>query len=491
VVSKIDATTRQVVATLPVTEHPWGASLSADGKTLYVTHLLLHAGVTEIDTGSFSVHAMTELPKQDPGSDKLVPNGVARGVYMAVPQPTSGEVWLPHIRLAIDTQEPALDFQSTVFPEIATLNGRRFAFKPMTVPGATGSFSDVISGPRALAFTPKGELALLADSGSEDVMLLDGQTGAERGLVRPLPATFLEGIVVDHAGQFAYVDGRNTHNVVVLRLTPADPIAPAVVDGDPIELLSADPMPQHLRLGQRIFYTANSSQLPITQNFWMSCSSCHLEGGTDAVTWLFTVGPRDTPSNGGGPINTGFLLRQALRNSILDYDNTINVEQGGRFHQTDAMQHDLLQALADFTNYAIPLPQNPWRSPDGSLTDAQARGQALFNDHCANCHTGDFLTDSGAGNPTLDMNGPILLHDIGTCVTGGPFPDQPAPDEVVGKMRTACSFDTPTLRGVFATPPYFHDGSAETLRDVIDRLPASANLGDQEKSDLVEYVKTL
>jgi len=84
-----------------------------------------------------------------------------------------------------------------------------------------------------------------------------------------------------------------------------------------------------------------------------------------------------------------------------------------------------------------------------------------------------------------------VLHDIGTCQTTGPFPDRPAADEVVGKMHSACDFDTPTLRGIFATPPYFHDGSAETLRDAVDRLPAAKGLSDGDKAALVEYVKTL
>jgi len=59
--------------------------------------------------------------------------------------------------------------------------------------------------------------------------------------------------------------------------------------------VQTDPMPSDLRLGQRLFYTANSAAFPLTQNFWVSCSSCHLEGQTDAVTWLFLVGPHDTP----------------------------------------------------------------------------------------------------------------------------------------------------------------------------------------------------
>lgn len=496
-ISKIDPHSDKVVATLAVGEHPWGASLSADGRWLYVSQFLLQPGVTIVDTHSFAIRNVVELAEQPPDTakGKLVPNGVARGVYAAVPRPGAGDVWMPHMLLAVKTPEPDLDFQSTVFPTISTLapdgmaEDKRLLFQPLQAPGVVGSFNDVISGPRALAFTPDGKLALLANSGSEDVMVFDGASGNELDLVRPLDATFIEGIVVDHAGKFAYVDGRNSHNIVALKLN-ADPVTPAIVDGPAIERLHADPMPATLRLGQRLFYTANSSAYPVTQNFWVSCSTCHLEGQTDAVTWLFLVGPRDTPSNAGGPINTGFLLRQALRNSVVDYDTTINLEQGGFFHRTDAGQRDLLEAIASFVNYAIPFPQNPYRSADGSMTPSQQNGRAIFGVRCGSCHSGDYLTDSGVGNATLDLNGPIMLHDIGTCVTSG-FVDHAAPDEVVGKMHGACDFDTPTLRGIFATPPYFHDGSSATLLDAVKRIPAAADLTDKDRADLVEYLKLL
>lgn len=496
-VIKIDPSSDTVVGTLPVGQHPWGASVSADGKRLYVTQFLLQPGLTVIDTASFTVAGTLVLADQPPdAAGKLVPNGVARGVYAAVPQPGTDDVWLPHLLLAVKTPEPALDFQSTVFPTISRAKAdgsaetSRILFAPPMVPGAMGGFNDVVSGPRTLDFVPDGSLALVLDAQSEDLLILDGH-GLERGLVRPIPATFPEGLVVDHAGKHAYVEGRNSHDVTVLAVDPTNTIAPVTVDGDPIDRLAADPMPMQLRLGQRLFYTANSAVFPITKNFWMACSTCHLEGRTDAVTWLFTVGPRDTPSNAGGPINTGFLLRQALRNSVVDYDNTIILEQGGNYHRSNPAQKAQLDQLAAFVNYAIPFPENPNRSPDGTLTASQQQGKTLFDARCASCHPGAYYTDSGQGNPTLDLAGPILLHNIGTCVTGGPFPDQPAPDEVLGKMHTACDFDTPTLRGIFDTAPYFHDGSAATLRDAVDRLPAATGLSDADKNALVDYLKTL
>ncbi len=501
-VTKIDPKTDQVVRTLPVPVHPWGASISADGKQLYVTHLLIGAGVTVIDTAEFAAASTLMLAEQMPDAGgRLVPNGLPRGAYSAVPRPGTGELWIPHLLLAVKTiqvEDPTqgLDFESTVFPTISTVTSegkteaRRLLFKPAMVPGAKGSFIDSFSGPRALAFTPDGSLALLANSGSEDVLVFDGVSGNEKVLVRPLPVTMPEGIVVDHSGKHAYVDGRNSHTIAVLDIAETQSV-PVTREDSAIERLNQDPMPTDLRLGQRLFYMANtSSPYPITKNFWVSCSSCHLEGGTDAVTWLFEQGPRDTPSNAGGPINTGFLMRQALRNDMIDYDITIRHEQGGAFDRTDPAQKTVLEALAKFVNYAIPIPQNPHVAADGTLTEAQTRGKITFNNLCASCHAGAFYTDSGAGNSSLDFTGPVLLHDVGTCVQSGSFNDQPAA-AVDGTMHAACDFDTPTLRGIFASPPYFHDGSAATLRDVVDRLPFSAPLSEDDKNDLVEFLNTL
>ena len=98
----------------------------------------------------------------------------------------------------------------------------------------------------------------------------------------------------------------------------------AILDGIRAMFEQIDPMPADLRAGFQIFYSANSAKRPVTQNFWMACAICHLEGQTDAVTWRFLQGPRDTPSNAGGPINTGFLLRQALKSTVMEYDQVGN-----------------------------------------------------------------------------------------------------------------------------------------------------------------------
>jgi cytochrome c peroxidase len=55
------------------------------------------------------------------------------------------------------------------------------------------------------------------------------------------------------------------------------------------------------------------------------------------------------------------------------------------------------------------------------------------------------------------------------------------------------AYRTTPLRGLWQHPPYFHDGSAETLGDVVEHYDQVLALGltEQQKQDLVNYLKSL
>lgn len=359
------------------------------------------------------------------------------------------------------------------------------------MPGIDGSFGDIVSGPHAIAFTGDGELALVVDTNSEDVLAVDARTGVEAALLRPLPGHLPEGIALSADERYAYIDERNTGDVAVVRVDRSGGGVVLAVDGAPISrLAAADPMPATLRYGQHLFYSANSDELPITRNHWVACATCHLEGRSDAVTWRFEQGPRDTPSNAGGMVGTGFLFRTADRTQVQDYWHTINIEQGGAF-DPGVHGHEL-DAIAAYVNLGIPLPIPPTIDPA-----VIAAGRAIFERAdvgCASCHRGPRFTDSGAGNPMLDLAGPIVLHDVGTCVTTGAFVDV-AHADVAGHPRAPCLFDTPSLSGIASSPPYLHDGSAPTIYDVLERTRGT--MGDirgltvDEETALAEYVRSL
>ena len=131
----------------------------------------------------------------------------------------------------------------------------------------------------------------------------------------------------------------------------------------------------------------------------------------------------------------------------------------------------LLPALRQY-QFSLTVPR-----PDPSTIDqaAAARGQALFAGAatCSRCHSGALFTDVNAG----------VLHDPAEIGQDAKF----AVRSATGRYRT-----TP-LRGLLGHAPYFHDGSAKTLADVVVHYDQLLKLGlsTQQRSDLVEYLKTL
>jgi YVTN family beta-propeller protein len=503
---ELDASSLAVVATVVTPRKPWALAWAADEETLLATHLL-GPGVTALATQPLALTATWSVPDRGPESDPTEPHGLVRGIYDVVARPGTQEVWVAHIMLGTDTAQPSLVFNNTVFPALSILDETGAQLARLSVQantGDNGAFGDVVSGPRSMAFSQDGKYAFVVDADSEDVLVVDATSREEVTVVRPLPGHLPEGVAV--FGDEIYVQERNSEDVVALKLQPSTEKGgpPSVTqDGTAFASASADPMPPNLRLGQKLFYSANSDDVPLTQNHWVACATCHLEGRSDAVTWLFEQGPRDTPTNAGGLLDTGFLFRTADRNQVQDYWKTIDVEQGGDFAAGGAQQ-PLLDALAAYVNYAIPAPIPPTTDSShvlrgSELSSLRSEGEALFQQiGCAMCHSGPAKTDSGAGNPTLDLGGVVLLHDVGTCVTSGPWPDV-SHDDILGQPRAACAFDTPALRGLVDSAPYLHDGSAATLQDVLPsmlRASAAPNtspmmLSSSQEQALVEYLRSL
>ena len=151
----------------------------------------------------------------------------------------------------------------------------------------------------------------------------------------------------------------------------------------------------------------------------------------------------------------------------------------------------IVRAIAEFERTLEPgvAPFDRWIDGGEDAIPASAkRGFVLFNGkaNCFACHSGWRFTDD-------------KFHDIGTTTTdvgrGRVDKDDPL-------MQFA--FKTPTLRSVALRPPYMHNGSDATLRDVmklyekggIDRpsrspLMMPIELNDQERDDLIAFMESL
>ncbi|PYO66697.1 MAG: hypothetical protein DMD69_12725 [Gemmatimonadetes bacterium] len=114
---------------------------------------------------------------------------------------------------------------------------------------------------------------------------------------------------------------------------------------------------------------------------------------------------------------------------------------------------------------------------EGSFDPAAAeRGKQLFDAtaRCATCHIPSLaFTDVNLG----------ILHE----------PSETGMDPVRAMRLKNHKYRTTPLRALGQHPPYFHDGSAATLLDVVEHYDRFFGLGlsPQEKKDLVEYLKSL
>lgn len=128
--------------------------------------------------------------------------------------------------------------------------------------------------------------------------------------------------------------------------------------------------------------------------------------------------------------------------------------------------------LPALRNYQLSLPKPA--PPQVADAAAVSRGQALFVGaaNCASCHTPPTYTDAN-----------VRLHS----------PTESGTDPGWALRSATKMYRTTPLRGLALHPPYFHDGSAATLLDVVNHYNTLFKLGlnDQQKSDLVEFLKTL
>lgn len=257
------------------------------------------------------------------------------------------------------------------------------------------------------------------------------------------------------------------HNFMDRTLQSYD-LAPILLDNLPqanslyvVDLVGNDTLASEVLLGKQLFYDAADDRL--ARDNYMSCASCHNDGGHDGRVWDLTSlgeGVRNTIDLIGKGAGHGRIHWTGNFDEVQDFESQIRVLAGGTGLIDDsdfALGDDPLStsraglsadldALTAYLNSLKGYPASP--DYDGSLSAVATAGQAVYQrENCAGCHSGEQRTDSGAG----------VVHDIGTMTDAtGSSSDGP----VYG-------IDTPTLDFLWATAPYLHNGSALSVAEAI------------------------
>lgn len=448
-VSAYDAKTGELRSSLDVEASPSGLALDPDAGKLYITHL--YSGrVSLIDVSGFTL-------------ESTISTGQTTNLTQFMLLDLAGNrAYLPQTRS--NTTNMELVFDATVFPMVNVLDlTSQKILREERVSLDMGFRS--VNMPFAVALDEQQQVLMIANAGSNDVSVIDLQS--DKQLARLEVGANPRGIVFDAPTNRAYINNVLDGTISVLDMQDI-----AVVKSVHITEIPLDPQ---ILIGKQIF---NSARVPdLTTDRWVSCATCHLDGGMDARTWLgFPDGPRNTPALFGVG-NTLPIHWSGDLDELQDVEGTFRVIQAGTglvegeaydsLGPPHAGLSEGLDALAAFmASLKVP------RSPYTATPEEFERGQQVFTGlGCDTCHPGPLYTD-------------MQLHDVGT---GDPKLER-------NSHGRGTQFDTPSLLGIWATAPYFHDGSAQTLTAVF-RIGNEHNIVDRisekELQDLLAFLRSL
>jgi cytochrome c peroxidase len=303
-----------------------------------------------------------------------------------------------------------------------------------------------------------------------------------------------QGIALSADEATAYVLCRSTYDVAAVTLDPHAgaafaPVAPVV------DRFADDPLDNNAATGRRIFYNATDA---ITSG-GLACSGCHPEGRDDGHVWHEA---RFNTSDGTNVNFVGIMENLPEEERVKGYarrtpllvgriaagpygwhaespDAPTRLVASFGLHRWGGLpaQHQKanLDARASFLAEFLRRGLVPPPREERPLTPEEQRGKEIFLSEatrCAKCHV-----------PETDYTDRMAY----------PLPRRLLPPDFDDEPNAA--FKTPSLNHLDGHPPYFHDGTAATLEELIernaDRMGKTAHLSGEERAALVAFLRTL
>ncbi len=345
----------------------------------------------------------------------------------------------------------------------------------------------------------RGDYLFVAMRGSRGVERYDALSGAQAGTL--LDVGYAPGaLALSPDDRHLYVHAELDRELRVYDVSSFDVLPTPIAL---IPTVDTEPLSAQVLRGKQLF---NDSLDPrLAKHGYIACAHCHLDGEADRRTWDFSdrgEGLRNTLSLlGRAGLGHGPLHWSANFDEVQDFEHDMRGPFGGAGLLSDddwdsgttsttlgdpkaGLSADL-DALAAYVTSLDSAPRSPRRNQDGTLGPEALAGQALFESDalgCASCHAGPTLTDSAWIGPMTP-----LLHDVGTI--------EPGSGQRLGQPLTG--LDTPSLHGLWNSPPYLHNGSAADLHALLtehnlgDAHGVTSNLSGAELDQLVAYLLSL
>ena len=312
--------------------------------------------------------------------------------------------------------------------------------------------------PRALAWDSARDALYVAGLGSDTIIQL--KNASQVGIAEGVSTTLTkgkercgpDGIAVGSDGDLM-VWCSFSRSVARLDVVDGKGKLAASAKAEHGDTLVASALDKKQHEGMVLFH---ASQPQVSSRGALACSSCHPDGRADGLSWRIDKQELQTPILAGRIVDT-HPYKWDGGDPNLTASLTGTMKRLGGF----GISKEQTAALAAYLE-VLPKPAAPTRN-----TQQVARGQKLFDSAevgCRTCHDGKQYTDQDK-------------HKFSTA--------------------TLPEADTPSLVGLAASAPYYHDGSAATLEALLrDRgnvhgMTETAKLTDQQVNDLIAFLETL
>ena len=479
-------------------------SISGDGARLYVSRFVTPAlpgedtatvaptastggEVLQLDAATLGLTRKIVLQHGDKPDTEIQGRGIPNYLGAAVISPDGSQAYVPskqdNVKRGVLRDGTGLNFQSTV-----RAISSRIDLVANSEDLAGRIDHDNASVASAAVYEPHGVYLFVALETSREVAVVNAFSRAQ--LLRFDVGRAPQGLAISADGLKLYVNNFMDRTVGVYDLTPllqgGQYSVPLLTT---LGAVGSEKLASNVLTGKQFFYDARDPRL--ARDSYMSCASCHNDGGHDGRVWDLTgqgEGLRNTIAlRGRAGIGQGFLHWSNNFDEVQDFEGQIRGLAGGSGLMSDAAfgtgtrsaplgdpktglaaDLDALAAYVGSLNTFAPAPARPSAA---ALSANATAGKAVFtSQNCAACHGGAAFTNSGLNTSA----------NVGTI----------KPSSGSRLFGPLTGIDVPTLRDVWATGPYLHDGSATTL-DAAVRAHNNVFIGDADLTLLVAYLKEI
>jgi DNA-binding beta-propeller fold protein YncE len=473
----LDAGDLAAAFTVDLPREPRSVLIDDDGRRAFVAHVVgAKMSAVSLDSSAHEVHAIDLRVGSTSGCQGYALTKTS--LVAASPEAAgagSGRIFAPMVQ--VDPGEPKSSFgyggslaspaESALVSVVDTTAERTLT---RTLGGDTSARRRECLLPRSATMGVDGGL-LVSCLGIDAVVELDARAqnpaAVERRRFR-LPAG-PTGVAVDAERRRAVVWSQFAHELSVLDL--AAPIAakkgskPAADALPTVRVAAARKrgswVTSEIARGRALFHATDDGRI---SRDGRACASCHPDGREDSLTWSTPDGPRQTIMLAGRVVGSEpygwFGTNKTLPAHVT---RTLQRLGGTGLAQSKADLDALIAYLG-----VIRAPSLGGAPVDTSRTALVDRGRGIFLEPTQGCSTCHF----GAGTDKV-------AHDVKT-----------------GNIDEASlRFDTPSLRYVSGTAPYFHDGRFRSLEDVMEHsdgtMGHTMHLSRPDLLALLAYLETL